>query len=76
MEATPIPRPPIKRYKTKSLKPIANVQPTADTPKNKADKISTFLRPYLSLKTPAIATPLIQPTKAELTYQPVLIASK
>ena len=75
MEATPIPRPPINRYMTRSANPIVKAHPIADTPKNSADKMSIFFLPYLSLKIPARETPKIQPTNAELTYHPVPAAS-
>src|SRR5438046_8605513 len=75
IDATPMPRPPINRYITKSINPIVNAHPIADTPKKRADKTSIFFLPYLSLRIPETETPRMQPTNAELTYHPVPAAS-
>ena len=70
MDATPIPKPPIRRNEISKEALVASMQPIAEIKNNEADKIMTVFRPYLSLSLPAAATPIIQPNKAELTNHP------
>jgi hypothetical protein len=72
MDATPIPNPPINLKTMRVVNDPDNIQPTADARNNMADRIRTIFRPYLSLSLPEKLTPMIQPSKAQLTNQPSL----
>jgi hypothetical protein len=50
-------------------------QPIADNEKRNPDMINEVFLPNLSEISPAIPTPIIQPTKAELTNQPSMTLS-
>ena len=52
----------------------AIAHPIADVEKRTAESIIVFLRPNLSLRTPAKMTPAIDPTNAQPTYHPLCIA--
>ncbi len=74
MLTTPIPMPPMILYMTRSLNPVHRQQPIAETLNSTADIKSVFFLPKKSLITPANATPIIEPTRAQPTYQPLLIS--
>src|SRR5699024_3310120 len=70
MEAMPIPNPPISRKLINTATPSDNIQPIVENINRTADHNNPVFLPYLSLKLPAIATPIIQPNRAELTNHP------
>ncbi len=52
------------------------IQPIAELEKRIAENNKTIFLPKRSLNFPATATPIIEPTKAQPTYQPVLTSFK
>lgn len=70
MDTMPMPAPPIILYTINPLKVPASAQPMAETENSTAERIITFFLPYLSAKLPAMLTPIIEPNKAQPTYQP------
>ncbi len=75
MEATPTPIPPINRYIMSSVCEPHKAQPIADKENRKPEIINEVFLPNRSESSPAIATPIIQPTNAELTNQPSITLS-
>ena len=70
METIPMPIPPMIRYTTNSLKDADKAHPMAEAENRIAERIMVFFRPALSLRTPAQATPPMEPTNAQPTYHP------
>src|SRR5579863_9204367 len=69
-EAAPMATPPAMRQNTKALK--LNAQPVRrdDAAKSMADRMSSFLRPYLSLSAPEKREPRRHPSNAQLFAHP------
>lgn len=65
-----MPIPPMIRYTTNSLKDADKAHPMAEAENRIAERIMVFFRPALSLRTPAQATPPMEPTNAQPTYHP------
>ena len=76
MEAIPIPSPPTNLKIISSVCEPHSAQPKAEAQNNKPDTISDAFRPKRSDISPAIITPMIQPTRAELTNQPSIRVDK
>jgi len=76
MDATPTPSPPINRYIISSVCEADKAQPMADNENRKPDSINEVFLPNRSESSPAKATPIIQPTNAELTNQPSITLSR
>src|SRR5690349_21619329 len=76
LEAIPIAVPPSIRHPMNSLKRPAQPVSTEEMAKRKAEKISSFLRPNLSLTAPASRDPARQPSKAQLLAHPLSAASE
>ena len=55
---------------------MQSAQPIAETLKRTDENSIVGLRPNLSLSHPATATPPMDPTRAQPTYQPFAIASR
>ena len=71
MEAIPTPTPPINLANTNWVRLLGIEEPTAEIKNKIAERISTYLRPNLSLKNPAKMTPIIHPQIALEAAQPV-----
>ena len=69
-DAEPTARPPRIRAAIKRVELVARAVAPQETAKDKAIKISTFFRPYLSVKMPDPKAPIIAPTSNELTPHP------
>lgn len=76
MDTIPIPTPPTIRAITRRSKVGAKLHHTAEVQKSIAEMVKLFFRPKLSLKIPPIETPIIDPIKAQPTYQPSEMVSK
>ena len=70
IEAAPTPIPPIMRKIMSWLRVRGIAVPMAETKNRIAERISTLRRPKRSLITPAPATPMMQPTRAQAAVQP------
>ena len=70
MDAIPTPIPPINLKVMSTVCVEANMHPIAEIINMTADPIRAFFLPSLSDNSPATATPIIQPSNAELTNQP------
>src|SRR5574344_1658984 len=73
MDTMPIPKPPIILYITKSVNPTHSAQPIAEMLNRTEAMNIVFFLPRLSLSTPAIITPSMEPMRAQPTYQPCCI---
>ncbi len=74
-DASPMATPPKIRQPTKTKRVGASPLPMEVTPKSKAEKINSFLRPQRSLRAPAASAPARQPTNAQLLAHPTSTGS-
>ena len=75
MDTTPMPKPPIMRKTTSWVKSAETAQPMAEMLNISAAMSIVFLRPMPSLSIPAQRTPMMEPMRAQPTYQPVASSS-
>ena len=76
IDAAPTPTPPIILKIINSVRVLGKAVPKAEIRKKKAEMISVFFLPSLSLNMPAIETPIMQPIRAQLAAQPLAAADK
>src|SRR5258708_8425257 len=76
IEATQMPSPRMGGKPMRTVALPASIQPMAERKNNPAESSMIFLRPYTSLSFPESATPIMQPSRAELTNQPSIRALK
>ena len=69
-DAIPTPMPPISLAEISTLKFGGIVEPKAEIKNSIAASIKIGVLPYLSLKVPAMAAPVMAPTSAELVNHP------
>ena len=70
IDTMPMPKPPMMRNITNCVKSAHRAQPIADMENSTALMNMVFLRPRKSLSIPAHRTPIIEPIRAQPTYQP------